>query len=342
MRFSVIDADNTMHRAKHAFAAHSSPDDLLDGESTGKQMVNMIMHMIFSTMSSAAERFRTDHTVVAFDSYSWRRELYPEYKAQRRTRPVTPSEEQADAILRSAIDDLKEFLIERTNVTVLHQYMVEADDFIARWVQVHDREEFHHTIVSTDKDFRQLVRAGVDLFMPLNQTLVRDNGIFFQDGKPSGKNTRREFIYGDSWKVKVDAEGNPERFDPKWDLFEKCIRGDPSDNIPSAWPRVRKAAMIKAFYAEDPVEWNNFIHSTWGPDGENSVNQRYEFNRSLIDLSAQPEVIKEIMDKAILDSVDRPRRSQVGTHFQRFCGKYGMNQLLTRAARISKVLSAGY
>ena len=56
-------------------------------------------------------------------------------------------------------DELKTFLIEKTNVTVLRHERLEADDLIAGWCQNHPNDD--HVIISTDGDFAQLIAPNV-------------------------------------------------------------------------------------------------------------------------------------------------------------------------------------
>ena len=52
---------------------------------------------------------------------------------------------------------------------------------------------------------------------------------------------------------------------PEWLLFEKCMRGDASDNVFSAYPRIRKNKLLEAF--EDRTNqgfaWNNMMLQRW-------------------------------------------------------------------------------
>jgi hypothetical protein len=92
---------------------------------------------------------------------------------------------------------------------------------------------------------------------------------------------------------------------PEWLLFEKCMRGDTSDNVFSAYPGVRtkgtskKVGLTEAFEDRKSkgFSWNNLMLQRWTDhEGkEHRVLEDYERNRRLIDLSHQPENIKEII-----------------------------------------------
>lgn len=344
MKFCLFDASNLVHRAKHVVGKPKAPSIAHMEESTFStdERVGMILHIMFNSLKRAYERFGAQHAVVCFDRRSWRREITETYKANRREVVRTPTEEAEHKMILETIDTVRDFFRDYTNVTVLEAQFVEADDFIARWIQLHEDEAFEHVIISTDTDFKQLVRPGVELFSPMQSTLYTCDGVFYQDGKKPKKEEVTVEKYGETWKIKVDKQGDAVKFDPKWELFEKCIRGDTSDNIPSAWPGVRTVAMEKAFYG-DALAWNNFINSTWGgEDNPTSVKQRYEENKLLIDLTMQPEPVKELIDETIADAVERPRKPLVGAYFTKFCAKYGLMSLLGRADSIGRILNSSY
>lgn len=352
MRFCIIDVSNLVHRAKHSVgkkAPVSNPFDpwgeSVEAEDPESVRVGLILTVVFNGLMSAFQKFDADHVVAAFDLRSWRRDFYEDYKANRRDKVRTPAEEADHALINHVIDELRDFLRDYTNVTVLETAGAEADDFIARWVQVHDDPVFQNVIVSADGDFKQLVGPNVELFNPMASTLYTMDGVFHQDGRKKKKDEPLVRRHGESWKIKKDKKGQPETFDPDWELFEKCVRGDSSDNIPSAWPGVRTTKMRKAF--DGSVEdWNNFINSTWGGDKtgdkKQSVRKLYERNRTLIDLTAQPENVVENIDEAIADALDMERARMVGAAFAMFCSKYKLNKISGQADRFTHMLTQGY
>jgi hypothetical protein len=76
--------------------------------------------------------------------------------------------------------------------------------------------------------------------------------------------------------------------DVAFDLFVKCIRGDKNDNIKSAYPRVRLDKLRKAW--EDDLELLNLLETKVGDD---KVGNAFEKNMTLIDLSRQPDYIRQ-------------------------------------------------
>jgi hypothetical protein len=75
---------------------------------------------------------------------------------------------------------------------------------------------------------------------------------------------------------------------------------------------------------------------------EHRVRDCYERNKKLIDLTAQPQEIKDAVDARIRESVRITTVPQVGIHFLRFCAKYELTKISEQADTYSKWLNAPY
>ena len=331
MKFAIIDANNLVHRAKHVIKDYGNFDDA----------VGMILSIVFNSMKKSYEKFGADHAVVCFDSYSWRKDVYSDYKADR------PKKDARFEVIVKVLNDFRDFLRDCTNVTVLEREGIEADDFIARWTQIHDDPAFQHVIISADGDFKQLVREGVDLYDPIRLHLYTSDGVYFQDGKKIGKGIPTVSRYDQVWKVKLDKKtGKPVTFDPEWEIFYLCVRGRKNNMLP-AWPGVWETKMRAAFETkgtDNPMKWNNFINNIWkAPDGSSvSVRGRYEINLLLTDLRRQPPEILDKIDTSINEALNRERKRMVGAYFTRFCGKYNLPRLAQSPYAIVQLLSSPY
>ena len=62
----------------------------------------------------------------------------------------------------------------------------------------------------------------------------------------------------------------------------------------------------------------------------------------LIDLTAQPDDIKEKVDQRIRDEVRITVTPQVGVHFMRLCGKYELTRISEQADSYAKWLNNPY
>ena len=332
MKFAIIDVSNLVHRAKHSVSHYD----------TFEECVSMTLDRLFGSLRQVYEKFGAEHCVACFDSRSWRKDVYPEYKGDRNT-DTSPIKLEEREIIKQVLINLQEFLIKRTNVTVLCHDGLEADDFVARLVQLHDDQEFEHVIVSADKDFIQLIRDGVELYDPIRMILYTNDGVIFQDGKRVMKGQDVVYRHDQKWKIKCDPKtGEPETAEPEWSLFEKCIRGR-KNNLLSAYPNVTTKRMRAAFEDKGGPKWNEFINAIWGDaDNRQNVRKRYDFNRRLLDLKRQPPEIITTMDEAINEALGRKPNEMVGAWFAKFCGHYRLKKLASQSATITDLLASPY
>lgn len=332
MKFAIIDVNNLVHRSKHVVSNYESFD----------ACVAMTLTILFGSLRKSYEKFGAEHCVACFDSYSWRKDVFPDYKADR-DKDDSPVKLEEREIIKDVLVKLQQFLRDHTNVTVLSAEGIEADDFVARWTQLHDDPSFEHVIVSADGDFKQLIRPGVELFNPIQNVLYTTDGVFYDDGIKA-KNTQATVErHGQTWKVKYKkGTEDPETVEPEWELFLKCIRGR-KNNLRTAYPRVRETKIRAAFEDRGGPKWNDFINAIWGEDdARQSVRSRYDFNRKLLDLRLQPPEIVEVMDRTINEAIDKDPKTMVGAWFAKFCGRYRLVKLVDQAVPITKLLAAPY
>ena len=123
------------------------------------------------------------------------------------------------------------------------------------------------------------------------------------------------------------------------------MRGDASDNVFSAYRRIRKNKLLEAF--EDRTNqgfaWNNMMLQRWVDHNnvEHRVKDDYERNKRLIDLMEQPDDIREQMNETI-NSITVKKNTSVGIHFMKFCGKHNLQKLGDDAQRFSEILNSSY
>ena len=326
MSYLIVDAANLFFRARHVVRSDNP-----------EERVAMSYHIILASVLKQWRERDNKHVVFAFEGRSWRKEVYKPYKANRAEGRAkhTPKEMEDEKLFWESFDKFYEYISTKTNVTVLKNAVTEADDFIARWIQLHPSD--NHTIVSSDTDFEQLIAPNVQLFNGISGTLTTHQGYFDEKGKPL--------------KDKKTKEVKPAP-DPEWLLFEKCMRGDTSDNIFSAYPGVRtkgsknKVGLQEAFADRNNkgFMWNNLMLQRWTDhEGvEHLVRDDYERNRAIIDLNAQPSHIKDVLDQTIAEAVQKPRNPSVGPHFMKFCGKYDLQKASDNAQQHTQWLAATY
>ena len=327
MRYLIVDTANTFFRARHSAHRQSDTWDKL----------GFAIHVTLSSVNKAWREQKADHVIFCLEGRSWRKDFYKPYKANRAVAraALTESEEEEDRLFWEAFDDLKSFLSEKTNCTVLQHPELEADDLVAGWIQSHPGD--HHTIVSSDTDFHQLLAPNVNQYNGIADELHTLEGILDKKGK-----------------LVIDKKTKLPKVipDPSWILFEKCMRGDPTDNIFSAYPGVRtkgsknKVGLTEAYEDRNRqgFNWNNLMLQRWTDhEGvEHRVVDDYNRNVVLVDLKAQPDDIKAKIATTIAEGSVTKSVGQVGTKFLKFCGKYELNKLSEHATQYSEFLNAEY
>jgi len=327
MNYVLIDTANMFFRARHgAFKASDTWTKL-----------GFALHVTMMAANKVANRFKADHVVFALEGRSWRKDYYEPYKKNRAVAraALTEQEQEEDAMFWETYDNLTKYLSTKTNCSVIRHENAEADDIIARWIALHPQD--HHTIVSSDTDFVQLLSDNVDQYNGITDELLTIKGIFDAKGKPVVDKKTQE----------------PKTIpNPQWLLFEKCMRGDSSDNVFSAFPGVRtkgtknKVGLQEAFEDKDKkgYNWNNLMLQRWTDHNgvEHRVLDDYERNCHLIDLTAQPQEIKIKVDGAIREQVSHKDVGQVGVRFMQFCGKYELNKCSESAEQFGRWLNETY
>lgn len=320
-KYILVDTANTFFRARHVVA---------NGDLDTK--IGLALHITLNSIKKAWNDFGGDHVVFCLEGRSWRKDYYPKYKANRKiTREkFTPAEEEADKEFWEAFDTFTTFVANKTNCTVLQNERLEADDLIAGWVQSHPDDK--HIIISSDSDFAQLISPTVSQYNGITEVTTTIDG--YLDKK------------GDTVIDKKTKEPKAPP-DPEWLLFEKCMRGDSSDNVFSAFPKVRKNKLIEAF--EDRKNkgfvWNNIMLSKWvdHEGNEHRVKEDYERNRQLIDLTQQPDGVKEHIFETIQKSTQNPKKiAQVGVFLLKLCHRYDLQRVKDNAQLYAEPLNARY
>ena len=229
---------------------------------------SLIRHMILNRIRMYNTKFREEYgeMVIACDSSSWRKEVYPQYKAKRKTgRDESPLDW---GHFFNLINTVRDEISEKMHYPVVLADRAEADDVIARLVE--STQEFGKSepvlIISSDKDFFQLQRySNVKQFSPM----------------------KREFVGPD---------------DPTFYKFDHICRGDSSDGVPNILSvdetftegirqKPMHAKKIKAWYdTKDTSDLSEVMgHETY---------RNFCRNKRVIDLDCIPEDInQDITDK---------------------------------------------
>ena len=326
MTYILVDTANTFFRARH----------VIRGDADIK--LGMAFHITLNSIKKAWKDFDGSHVVFCLEGRSWRKDFYEPYKRNRAESRAaqTQTEQEEDKLFWEAFDTFKDFVIEKTNCTVLQNPQLEADDLIAGWIQSHPND--NHVIISTDTDFLQLIAPNVKQYNGVSETTITHEGYFDEKGN----------------RIKDNKTGlEKEAPNPEWLLFEKCMRGDTSDNVFSAYPGVRtkgtskKVGLTEAF--EDRKSkgfaWNNLMLQRWTDhEGkEHRVLDDYNRNRKLIDLTQQPENIRTEISSTIDSAIAENKNiSQVGIRLMKFCNLFDLKKIADQAQAYAEPLNARY
>jgi len=327
MKYLIVDAANTFFRARHS--AHRQADTW--------DKLGFAAHVTLSSIAKAFRDQKADHVVICLEGRSWRKDYYEPYKKNRAVAraALTETEAEEDKLFWETFDALKTFFTESSNCTVLRHPALEADDLVAGWIQAHPADS--HVIVSSDTDFYQLLATNVVQYNGISDELHTLNGILDKKGK-----------------LVIDKKTKePKKIpDPNWILFEKCMRGDATDNVFSAYPGVRtkgtknKVGLQEAFEdrASKGFAWNNLMLQRWVDHNgeEHRVLDDYLRNVVIVDLSAQPDSVKVDIATTIAENSVVKSTPQIGTKFLKFCGKYDLKRISDNIQNFVDFLSAPY
>ena len=161
---------------------------------------NLVKHIILNNLRVYRNKYpesKHGKMVIACDSYSWRKDVFPEYKAARKANRATDKHDWP--MIFDLIEDTLNDLRENFPYAVIKIDSAEADDIIgALTVHKADFGGEDVVIISADKDFIQLQQYGhVIQWSPMFNKMIK--------------------------------EDNPRRY-----LFEHLLKGDSGDGVPNA------------------------------------------------------------------------------------------------------------
>ena len=215
-----------------------------------------VRHSILNTIRAFNVKFKDEYgtMIMCADAADpWRRDIFPNYKHQRRKGRV---ESQIDWNgLFGIMSEIREEFINKLPYKVLHVDKTEADDIIATLVA--EQTEDLYLIISGDKDFIQLQHYGnVYQFSPLLKSFMGESA------------------------------------DPVVFLREQIIKGDRSDGVPNILSDddiFLRDERQKPINKKRLAEWADTDNIPLGSE----TRKYFERNKRLIDLSMIPKEISE-------------------------------------------------
>jgi DNA polymerase-1 len=186
--FYLVDGSGYIFRAYYALPPLSRKSD---GLPTGA--VNGFCKMLFDLLEevrSDDSKNKPTHFAIVFDSArkNFRNDIYPDYKANRSETPedLIP---QFDYIRKS---------VDAFNLPSIEMLNYEADDLIATYAEKIIKDGNKATIVSSDKDFMQLVKPGIRLYDPIKNKEIGLNEVKEKFGVKPNQVIDVQSLAGDS------------------------------------------------------------------------------------------------------------------------------------------------
>lgn len=223
---------------------------------------SMIRHMILNSIRMYNKKYRDEYgelVICADGMNTWRKEYFPEYKANRRKNRDNSDQDWNEIfrILHLVRDEIREYLPYK----VIHLDGVEADDVIGTLTM--RTQEFGQDepimIVSSDKDFIQLQKYNnVKQFSPIQKKMVTDNN-------------------------------------PRMYLFNHIMRGDSGDGIPNVlsaddtFVSEGKQTPLRQVKINEWLDASDRLREVMPED----IYRNYQRNKTLIDLNDIPEEVQE-------------------------------------------------
>ncbi|HEX3496428.1 MAG TPA: DNA polymerase I [Methylocella sp.] len=169
--------------------------------------VRLFCTKLFQFVRDGAAGIKPTHLAIIFDKSenSFRKELYPPYKANR-------SEPPEDLIPQFP---LMRAAVRAFGLTPIEQDLYEADDLIATYAGAARRCGADVLIISADKDLMQLVGPGIAMYDPAS-------------GETGAKGAREERKIG-TQEVRAYFGVAPEKV-----IDVQALAGDSTDNVPGA------------------------------------------------------------------------------------------------------------
>ena len=311
----VVDGNNIVHKNYHTEKKRSDNVNSAIDYAISKSILDFKMFY---------DKYTPNTTILAFDSGMTWREVYTKsddsvtgkiYKANR-SENKTKKELEAKAMLNTKIAELVEVLRE-TRLFILQEPKIEADDFAGAICDMYkDEYDTEVIVVSSDKDYLQFLRY--------------DNVRIVNPMKHGKKRTL------DEWNGDVELM-----------LFEKCIRGDGGDNVRSSYPRLKKTKLIEAFY--DDLKRTNIMNHEFEEMVYCDVAKDYvqktfktsevfKENELLVRLDSQPDHIKKIIRKRIIDEMGTDKKLNI-LKFVRYVSKNELGNLKSQVTQFTDLLN---
>lgn len=159
----LIDGENILHQSFHKFEKLKSTDGRPSGAIFG----------FFKSLHMYIDRFNPKEVYITFDNghSEFRDKLNPNYKGHRKNISIDYESLQ---LQKAEIMKILRYLRINYIFDKNKSYNYEGDDFLA-YIVLKKFNKDKVTIVSSDKDFNQLISSSVKIFNPRKEQYVRED-----------------------------------------------------------------------------------------------------------------------------------------------------------------------
>jgi len=242
------------------------------------------LRMFTSIYASLFQIPNTRECILAVDDKSsWRYKIWPRYKEERKRKP-----KQSDIDMELFFKVYSEFMQELTDffpIKVLKVPFAEGDDIIGTLVPENNTNK--SLIISTDKDYLQLFSKNVKVYNPIKKEYMEHPNpeMFIIEQCMIGqvKDSIFNIVTPQDYPIGLRKPG----FGPK--AFEKAV----VVGIKETLGQTKKIPKKK--YKIDEEE------RTYSNDGF-SLQERFDFNRKLMDFQLIPNVVKNAIRESYYNS----------------------------------------
>lgn len=238
---------------------------------------DLIRHLIINSIIGYKKKFDCDEIIICADARSWRRDIFPHYKAARQKgRESSPYDwPKVFNLFNTVLDEINNHLPWK----VIFVTGAEADDIIGHLTYKYGQTT-PITIISADKDFIQLHNIGnIKQWSPMQKKFVK-------------------------------------HADPAAYLKEHIIRGDSGDGIPNilssddTFVTNKRQTPMRKKYIEAWMEQKpeDFLTTA-------EMADRWTMNKKMIDLKCTPTDIRAEIDKQYDEYEGETGRSKIFNYF---------------------------
>lgn len=242
----LIDGENILHQSFHKFEKLKSTDGRPSGAIFG----------FFKSLHMYIDRFNPKEVYITFDNghSEFRDKLNPNYKGHRKNISIDYESLQ---LQKAEIMKILRYLRINYIFDKNKSYNYEGDDFLAYLVL----KKFNNdkvTIVSSDKDFNQLISSSVKIFNPRKEQYVREDNCMDLFGYSPDETVDYLSLVGDK---SDDIEGYPgmgpkktRNFLDKYGSIQNYLKDHDDEKMKAVYEKNRQLIDLKWYIKNIPLK----------------------------------------------------------------------------------------